>query len=165
VTERRRFCRPKNHDTTILGRDSSGRCLACKREAGRAARWAQIAEDRGIREAERHRRQEEEQAAQDAEFRRRQEEIARRQEHKYQAAIRRGGVDAAMARWDRADRESLERTGRGLCQWEDEVEERYMGRTCYRRTSDADVYCATHNRQLRRATDPPGPPERKGRTR
>jgi hypothetical protein len=149
VTERRRFCRPKNHDTTILGRDSSGRCLACKREAGRAARWLQIATDRGLREAERHRKQEEEQTALEAESRRRQEELERRREARYQAAIGRGGVDAAMARWDRADREALEKTGGryGLCQWEDEVEGRYMGRVCYRRT--ADVYCRSHDRQLK----------------
>jgi hypothetical protein len=138
--------------------------LRCKKEAGRAARWARIAEERGIREAERHRQQKEEQAARDAEFRCRQEEIDRRREEKYQAAIRRGGVDAAMARWDRADRESLQKTDRGLCQWEDEVEGRYMGRTCYRRTADATVYCAKHNRQLERATNrSPGPYERKER--
>jgi hypothetical protein len=148
MTERR-YC-VRGHDTAIEGRDSSHRCLRCKREAGRAARWARIAEDRGIREAERHRQQEEEQAARDAESRRRQEEIDRRQEERYQAAIRRGGVDAAMARWDRADRETLEKTGGrySLCQWEPEVEGRSAGRTCFRRTTD--VFCSPHDKQLKR---------------
>jgi len=79
--------------------------------------------------------------------------IDRRLEQDYQAAIRRGGYDAAMARWDRASDETLEKTGSrfGLCQWEDEVDGEFLGRMCYRRTSD--VYCGVHNRQLERESE------------
>ncbi len=149
MTPKRQFC-PKGHDTFEVGRDTSYRCLACKREAGRGDRYLRIAEDRGIREAERRRQEEEAQAAQEAERRRRVEERERRQEEKYQAAIKRGGYDAAMARWDRAYSESLEKTGHGLCQWEDEVDGEYLGRNCYSRADGSQVYCARHNRQLER---------------
>lgn len=45
MTERRRYC-PRNHDTFAVGRDSSYRCLACKRESGAEARHARPAEER-----------------------------------------------------------------------------------------------------------------------
>ena len=45
MTERRRYCL-RNHDTFAVGRDSSYRCLACKRESGAAGRHAQQAEER-----------------------------------------------------------------------------------------------------------------------
>ncbi len=148
MTARRQFC-PRGHDTFVVGRDSSYRCLQCKREAARGDRYLRIAEDRGIREAERRRREEEAQAAQEAERRRRVEERERRQEEKYQAAIKRGGYDAAMARWDRACSESLQNDGDGLCQWEDDdAEGRSMGRLCYRPPDESNVYCAHHNRVL-----------------
>jgi hypothetical protein len=44
MTERRQFC-PRGHDTFVVGRDSSYRCLVCKREAGQAARNARKAEE------------------------------------------------------------------------------------------------------------------------
>ena len=127
---------------TIVGRDSSGRCRRCKVEAMRAARAPH-------REATERARAERE-AAREAEERRVLEEADRRREAEYQAAIKRGGYDAAMALWDRAFSETLEATGSryGLCQWEDEIDGQYVGRMCYRRTTD--VYCHAHNRQLER---------------
>jgi hypothetical protein len=44
MTEKRQFC-PQGHDTFEIGRDSSYRCLACKREAGKAASDARRAEE------------------------------------------------------------------------------------------------------------------------
>ena len=64
-----------------------------------------------------------------AEFEHRQVELDRRQKEKYQAAIKRRGPDATNARWDRAYSEALEKGRYGLCQWEDEINGKYMG-TC-----------------------------------
>jgi hypothetical protein len=44
MTEKRQYC-PKGHDTFAVGRDSSYRCLKCKREAGQAARDVRRAEE------------------------------------------------------------------------------------------------------------------------
>jgi hypothetical protein len=64
MTERRQYC-PKGHDTFECGRDSSYRCLRCKRESGAAARRARRDAEMAVRDAERL-RQEEEAAAADA---------------------------------------------------------------------------------------------------
>ncbi len=129
MTKKKQFC-PKGHDAWHFGRDRSGRCLECKREVAEAR-------DRAIATEE---------AERDAEWQRRRDEFDRRLEREYRAAIKRGGHDAAMARWDRAFSESLEKTGHGLCQWEDEGPGgEYLGRMCYRRTDD--VYCWRHMRQ------------------
>jgi hypothetical protein len=74
----------------------------------------------------------------------------RRLEQEYQAAIKRGGYDAAMARWDKAYDETNDAYGGryGLCQWEDEVDGQSIGRMCYRRTTG--VYCHMHDRQVQR---------------
>ena len=113
----------RGHDVTIVGRDSSGRCRRCKVEAMRAARAPQReatararAERAAAREAEGRRVLEEA----DARRQRVLEEADRRREAEYQAAIKRGGYDAAMARWDKAYGETNGRYG--LCQWEDEVD-------------------------------------------
>lgn len=154
MTKKRQFC-PRGHDAFLAGRDASKRCLQCKAEDA-AARAA--LHERAL--AERH-----------AEFERRQVENDRRCEHDYQAAIKRGGPDAANARWDRAYSEALEKGRYGLCQWEDEIAGQYMGRMCFRRT--ADVYCGVHNlqpdresarerrkREAEQSHDPPSkPPE------
>ena len=50
MTERRRYC-PRRHDTFAVGRDSSHRCLACKRESMAAARAARAAEARAAESA------------------------------------------------------------------------------------------------------------------
>ena len=133
MTERRQFC-PRGHDTFQTGRTAGNKkCLAC------------MAEDVAAKDAE----VEAAAAEAQAEFERRREEIDRRLEREYQAAIKRGGYDAVMARWDRAYSETIEKTGYGLCQWEDEVDGEFMGRECYRRTRD-DIYCWRHNKQLER---------------
>ena len=133
MTRKRQFC-PNGHDTFQVGRDASKRCLQCKAEdaAAKAALEKQAI-------AERH-----------AAFERQRAEIDRRLEQEYQVAIKRGGYDAAMARWDKAYSETNDACGGryGLCQWEDEVDGEFIGRMCYRRTTD--VYCAKHNRQLER---------------
>jgi hypothetical protein len=133
MTKKKQFC-PRGHDTFQVGRDTSKRCLQCKAEdaAARAALVEQaIAERQGA-------------------FERRQEEADRRREQEYQAAIKRGGYDAVMARWDKAyDETNAAYGGRyGMCQWEDEVDGESIGRMCYRRTTG--VYCHMHDRQLER---------------
>lgn len=52
MTERRQFC-PRGHDTFKVGRDSSYRCLRCKRESAAAARDARRAEEEEARRGER----------------------------------------------------------------------------------------------------------------
>ena len=64
MTERLQFC-PKGHGTFECGRDSSYRCLKCKREASAAARRVRRDAEIVIRDAERL-RLEEEAAASDA---------------------------------------------------------------------------------------------------
>ena len=76
-------------------------------------------------------------------------ERERRLEQEYQAAIKRGGYDVAMARWDKADRETNGRYS--LCQWEDEVDGESIGRMCYRRTTG--VYCHMHDRRVERESE------------
>jgi hypothetical protein len=132
MTRKRQFC-PKGHDTFQVGRDASKRCLQCKAEEA-AARAA--LEERAVAEAH-------------AAFERLRAEASRRREQEYQAAIKRGGYDAAMARWNKAYGETNGRYG--LCQWEDEVDGEFLGRMCYRRTTD--VYCHLHNRQLERESE------------
>jgi hypothetical protein len=132
MTKKRQFC-PKGHDTFQAGRDASKRCLQCK------------AEDAAAKDALVEQAASERQAA----FERRQAEGDRRREQEYQVAIKRGGYDAAMARWNKAYGETNGRYG--LCQWEDEVDGESIGRMCYRRTTD--VYCHVHNRQLERESE------------
>jgi 5-methylcytosine-specific restriction endonuclease McrA len=71
VTERRQFC-PKGHDTFEVGRDSSYRCLVCKREAAAAARDVRRAEQEAVWRAG--------QAERNAELRRWNEQWRRRTE-------------------------------------------------------------------------------------
>jgi 5-methylcytosine-specific restriction enzyme A len=132
VTERRRFC-PKGHDTFEVGRDSSYRCLVCKREQAIASRTRRNEEAAAAAHAERERERAE------ADLRRQRE-----QERQYQRAIKAGGHMAAEAKWWRASDSG------DLCQWEDEIEGEYT-HVCYRRT--ASVYCWRHSRQLQRETE------------
>ena len=127
MTKKKQFC-PRGHDTFQAGRDASKRCLRCKAEDA-AAGSALVEQALAERQAA---------------FERQRAEADRRREQEYQAAIKRSGYDAAMARWDKAYHETNGRYG--LCQWEDEVDGESMGRMCYRRTTD--VYCHVHNRQL-----------------
>src|SRR5262245_10215978 len=62
MTEPRRYCL-RGHDTAECGRDSSYRCLKCKREAGRAARAVRKQAETAIRDAARLRHEEEAAAA------------------------------------------------------------------------------------------------------
>lgn len=57
MTERRQFC-PKGHDTFECGRDSSYRCLRCKRESAAAARAVRTAEEEAAWRAEQAERNE-----------------------------------------------------------------------------------------------------------
>ena len=150
MTGRRPYCL-RGHDTHAAGRDSSGRCLICKREAMWAARApareaaaAARAERAAAREAELERLERE----RIEERRRRRAEADRRREREYQQAIKAGGRLAAEARWWWASDETLEAGRYGLCQWEDEIDGEFT-HTCFNRTR-SDVYCSTHNRQLER---------------
>jgi hypothetical protein len=140
MTERRRFC-PRGHDTFEVGRDSSYRCLVCKRESAiaSAARRNAAAAAAATEQRERER----------AEADRRRE---REEERAYQRAIKAGGRVAAEAKWSRAFEEALDATGSGyeLCQWEDEIDDEYT-HTCFNRSTD--VYCAKHNRQFEREVE------------
>jgi hypothetical protein len=153
MTGRRRYCL-RGHDTDVAGRDSSGRCLICKREAMWAARApardaaaAARAERAAAREAELERLERE----RIEERRRRQAEADRRREREYQRAIKAGGRAAAEARWWRASDETLEEGRYDLCQWEDEIDGEYT-HTCFNRTR-LDVYCAKHNRRVEREVE------------
>jgi hypothetical protein len=150
VTGRRRYCL-RGHDTDAGGRDSSGRCLICKREA----MWAARAPAREAAAAARAARA----VAGEAEFerlererieepRRRQAEADRRREQEYQRAIKAGGRAAAEAKWWRASDETAMAGRYDLCQWEDEIDGEYT-HVCFNRTR-SDVYCSMHNRQLER---------------
>jgi hypothetical protein len=136
VTKKRQFC-PRGHDAFQAGRDASKRCLQCKAEDA-AAKVA--LQEQAIGEA-------------NAVYQRREDERERRLEQEYQAAIKRGGYDAAMARWDKAYLETNDAYGGryGLCQWEDEVDGESIGRMCYRRTTG--VYCHIHDRRLERKSE------------
>ena len=72
MSTRKQFC-PRGHDTLEIGRDSSYRCLQCKREDARAARVV---------------RREQEQAACRAEQTERNERLRRQ----HQAWLRRTGA-------------------------------------------------------------------------
>jgi hypothetical protein len=144
VTERRQFC-PQGHDTFVVGRDSSYRCLECKRldsQASRAAREASA------------------QAARTAELVRGQAEADRRRAHERELALAAGGTVAREARWLELWDQTLEGTGSryGLCQWP-QSDDRPGG--CMRRTQG--VYCAKHNRQLERGTEQRRQEERQAR--
>jgi hypothetical protein len=131
VTERRQFC-PKGHDTFVFGRDSSYRCLECKRLDSRAARAAREAAA---------------QAERTAELERVNVENERRREREYERALKARGDVAAEARWQRLFVQTLDDTGSrfGLCQWA--LSDGNPG-ACTNRT--ADVYCSRHNRSTQR---------------
>jgi hypothetical protein len=80
--------------------------------------------------------------------------------------LKAGGYDAGMLLWDEAYTESLDKGGPGLCQWQDEVDGKYLPRQCFQEAEG--VYCADHNRVLEaeqakrkagQAEPPPVPPE------
>jgi hypothetical protein len=153
MTGRRRYCL-RGHDTDAAGRDSSGRCLICKRQAMWAARTpareaaaAARAERQAAREAELERLERE----RIEERHRRQAEADRRREQEYQRAIKAGGRVAAEAKWWRLYDQVSEEGRYGLCQWEDEIDGEYT-HTCFNRTRN-DVYCAAHNRQVEREVE------------
>jgi hypothetical protein len=128
---RRQFC-PRGHDTFVVGRDSSYRCLECKREASAAARKA---------------REDEASAARFAELKRQQAAADRRRKREHARMLKAGGDTAAEARW-----QELWDRSPGLCQWP--LENGQPG-ACTRRTDD--VYCARHNRRLEREIETEDP--------
>jgi hypothetical protein len=84
MSERKRLC-IRGHDTFLIGRDSSHRCLACKRETMYEARKAREAEEAAVRHAEREAMRAEEEKLRKAERAR---------------IIAAGGPDAKELRWD-----------------------------------------------------------------
>jgi hypothetical protein len=138
MTEKRQFC-PLGHDTFIFGRDSSYRCLECKRMASAQARAARLAAE----EAERH-----------AEFQARRAAWERDHERERQRNLAAGGDAEIYQRWEDAHSAAL-RKDYDICQWDDWSPDRPSEfphrRTCFRRlASDGNVYCKVHNRQLER---------------
>ena len=133
MTDRRQFC-PRGHDTFLVGRDSSHRCLRCKREAMADARQARLDEEEAIRHAER------------AAIRAAEEELQKAERARILAA---GGPAARELRWDERWVRTLQTTEVSLCQWS-QPNGRPGG--CFQKTEpDGDtVYCAKHNRQLER---------------
>jgi hypothetical protein len=131
MSERKRPC-IRGHDTFLIGRDSSHRCLACKREAMYKARKAREAEEAAVRHAEREAMRAEEEQLRKAERAR---------------IIAAGGPDAKGLRWDERFRRTLQTTEVGLCQW---AQPNGRPGGCFQRTElDGDlVYCAKHSRQL-----------------
>src|SRR5215204_2709249 len=113
MTERRRFC-PRGHDTFEVGRDSSYRCLVCKRESAIASAARRNAEAAAAATEQRERER--------AEADRRRE---REEERAYQRAIKAGGRVAAEAKWWRASEETAIAGRYDLCQWEDEIDGEY----------------------------------------
>jgi HNH endonuclease len=96
MTEKRQFC-PRGHDTFVIGRDSSYRCLRCKRESAAAAREIRRAEEEAAWRAE--------QAERNAELRRWNEQWRRRTE-KLQRARTLEHARARKATAKRKERES-----------------------------------------------------------
>ncbi len=123
MTERRQFC-PRGHDTALVGRDSSYRCLACKREAMNAARAAREAEAR---------------AARNEEIARQITEADRARERERARILKAGGPVAREQRWE----DTWHRRAGDVCQWSDD--EGYH--ICTRRLNpDGDmVYCPRHS--------------------
>jgi hypothetical protein len=127
VTERKRLC-VRGHDTFVFGRDSSYRCLECKRLDAQAARAAREAAAK---------------AARTSELVRARTEADRRRAHDRKVALAAGGTVAREVGWQ----ELWDQTG-GLCQWPQD-DDRPGG--CTNRT--ANVCCAKHNRQLDRDSE------------
>jgi hypothetical protein len=129
MTNLKQFC-PRGHDTFIAGRDSSYRCLACKREQMWEASRAREAEEAAIRQAER-------QAWHAAEEKQRKAERAR--------IIAAGGRPAREARWQERYSRSLQNDGPGLCQWSEET-----GRPgdCFLEAGEYSIYCDKHDAEL-----------------
>jgi hypothetical protein len=136
MTARRQFC-PRGHDTFVVGRDSSYRCKACKRESSNEARWAREAEA---------------QAARHVELEARQAEAARRRKRERARILKAGGPAAK----ELLLHEAFSRSKRGLCQW---AQENGHPGACMRPAQN--VYCAKHNRVVdeRNESEPEPEPE------
>jgi hypothetical protein len=127
MAAKRRYC-PQGHDTTIHGRDSSYRCLECKRLAAQES-WAVRREQRLAQEQ--------------AEAATRQRQEDKRRERKEAAARRRILAAGGEAAIELLQYEAWEA---GLCGWEIGP-----GAVCRRSASrETFVWCRLHNRQLDR---------------
>jgi hypothetical protein len=128
MTEKRQFC-PWGHDTFIFGRDSSYRCLECKRLDSAQARAARQAAEDAERRAERE-------AA--------RAEYAREREAERQRNLAAGGDAAREQRWQ----DAFSRREGDICQWQGDT----GPHLCMRRLDlDGDlVYCPKHCAQLER---------------
>ena len=129
MTPRREFC-PRGHNTFLVGRDSSHRCLQCKREAMADARQARLDEEEAIRHAER------------ARWRAEEEKLRKAERAAIMAA---GGPAAKELRWNERWVRTLQTTDTSLCQW---AQSNGRPGGCFQRTDEGDVYCRKHNNQL-----------------
>jgi hypothetical protein len=128
MTEKRQFC-PLGHNTFVFGRDSSYRCLECKRLASAEARAARYAAEVAL-----HR----------AQLQRRQAEADRDREDERQCNLAAGGLVAREQRWQ----DAWSRREGDICQWQDDE-----GHHLCTRKLDLDgdlVYCPKHSAQLER---------------
>ncbi len=122
MPERRQFC-PKGHDTFAVGRDSSYRCLACKRESMASARAARAAEV---------------QAAESARYKAELERMAKARQRERRRTLEAGGPAALELK-------QMEAWEDGRCGWELSDTE-----VCMRPTGPWGVWCKTHLKQLER---------------
>jgi hypothetical protein len=128
MTEKRQYC-PRGHDTLIFGRDSSYRCIQCKREASAEACAARLAAEEAERRAERETAR---------------AEYAREREAERQRNLAAGGLAAREQRWQ----DAFSRREGDICQWQD-----FEGHHLCTRKLDLDgdlVYCPKHCAQLER---------------
>ena len=122
MTARRQFC-PRGHDTAQCGRDSSYRCLQCKREAMASARAARVAE------------------AAAAEWALRKKELdrmAKARERERRRILAAGGPAALELKQQEAFED-------GRCGWELSETE-----VCLRPGTTWGIWCRRHCRQLER---------------
>ena len=130
MTAKKQFC-PHGHDTFVVGRDSSYRCLECKRLDSWQARADRVVEAQAIRAAE---------------LKRHRAEAKRRRKRERDRALAAGGDTAAEARWQELWSDTLRRTGYGLCQWS--LDNGRPGACMRLVKKDGQVYCREHNREV-----------------
>jgi hypothetical protein len=158
------YCRGPMPPPALTGRPRSFCSAACRSAAERYRVSQQY--------LEKQRREQEEQERAAA---RRLAAADKKRLKERERILKTGGYDAGMLLWEMAYNESLDKGGRGLCQWQDEDPNQeghhYLPRQCFR--PEEQVYCAHHNKVLRERTakrkaeqaeppPPPKPPEEPG---
>jgi hypothetical protein len=120
---KRQFC-PRGHDTFTIGRDSSGRCLRCKREDMATSRYVRLAEAM---------------AAESARIRKEHEKRDRQREAERRRILEKG-TPAQVLELKQMDAWEQDRCGWELSETE----------VCQRRGDPMNSWCTMHLRQLDR---------------